>query len=86
MQLIYTAKEETDTNMPKNVDTSLTLNAEESAALVGISRSTFWKLYSQGRTPLPLRLGGRVVRWRREELTAWVAAGCPAREKWRYSR
>lgn len=55
------------------------------AALVGISRTTFWKLYSEGRAPEPLRMSGRVVRWRRDEIAAWVAAGCPPREKWRYA-
>ena len=64
---------------------ALTLDAAESAALVGVSRSTFWKLHSEGRTPAPLRLSGRVVRWRRCELTAWVNAGCPMRENWKFS-
>jgi predicted DNA-binding transcriptional regulator AlpA len=63
---------------------ALTLDASEAAALIGIARSTFWKLHASGRTPAPLRMSGRVVRWRRAELAAWVAAGCPAREKWKF--
>lgn len=64
---------------------ALTLDAAGAAELLGVSRSTFWKLYSEGRTPEPLRLSGRVVRWRREELGAWVRAGCPPRDKWTFS-
>jgi excisionase family DNA binding protein len=60
----------------------LLLTVREAAALIGVSRATFWKLHSQGRVPLPLRLGGRVVRWRKGEVEAWVKAGCPARDKW----
>ncbi|MBI3832501.1 MAG: AlpA family phage regulatory protein [Planctomycetes bacterium] len=64
---------------------SLLLNAKAAAALIDVSESTFWKFHAQGRTPLPLRLGGSVVRWRREELEAWVRAGCPPRHQWKYS-
>lgn len=63
---------------------TLLLEVREAAALVGVSRSTFWKLHSSGRVPLPVRLGGRVVRWRREELQAWVSAGCPPRDHWKF--
>jgi excisionase family DNA binding protein len=68
----------------ENSEPKLIVDAAEAAELIGIARSTFWKLHSSGRTPAPLRLGGRVVRWRRDELAAWVAAGCPPREKWKY--
>lgn len=63
---------------------ALTLDAQECADLIGIARSTFWKLHSSGRTPAPLRLSDRVVRWRRDEMTAWVRAGCPNRSSWKY--
>ena len=36
---------------------------------------------SAGRCPAPLRLAG-CVRWRREELRDWIAAGCPPRREW----
>lgn len=67
-----------------NSDDPLTLDATGAARLIGISRSTFWKLHGMGQTPAPLRLTGRVVRWRRNELTAWIAAGCPRRDQWKY--
>lgn len=61
----------------------LLIDARAAAELLNIGESTLWKLHSQGRIPNPMRLGGRVVRWRREELEAWVRAGCPARHLWR---
>lgn len=59
----------------------LLLNATQCAALCNISRTTWYSLLSSGRVPLPVRLGRRPL-WRRDELTAWVAAGCPARDRW----
>ncbi|MBE7462976.1 MAG: AlpA family phage regulatory protein [Planctomycetes bacterium] len=69
---------------PTHRDLPLLLGAKTAAELVGVSESTFWKLHSQGRIPNPMRLGGRVVRWRRCELSAWVRAGCPSRANWSY--
>ena len=60
---------------------ALLLDSVSAATLLGISRATFWKLHSTGKVPFPIRWG-RLVRWRREELEAWVRAGCPGRENW----
>ena len=60
---------------------SLLLDAWGAGALCGLSRSHFWPMHSAGRVPLPVRLGRRTL-WRRDELTAWVAAGCPMRVRW----
>lgn len=60
----------------------LLLSAAEVAALLGISRSAFYSLLSSGRIgPMQVRLG-RSVRWRVDELQAWVTAGCPSRDRW----
>jgi predicted DNA-binding transcriptional regulator AlpA len=37
--------------------------------------------YSAGRLPKALMLGGR-KRWRKAEILAWIAAGCPDRKRW----
>ena len=63
-----------------NIDVLL-VSAEDSAKLLGISRSQFYRLHSAGKIPLPIRSLGRPM-WSRKELDAWVDAGCPAREKW----
>jgi predicted DNA-binding transcriptional regulator AlpA len=36
---------------------------------------------SRGLLPKPIRLGGS-RKWRRAEIHAWVAAGCPSQEVW----
>lgn len=52
------------------------LNAAEAAQMSGVARRTWWRYCSSGKAPAPVRLGGS-VRWRRSELAAWIAAGCP---------
>jgi predicted DNA-binding transcriptional regulator AlpA len=65
----------------------LLLNAEQTAGLLGISRSKLYALHSAGLLPLPLSLGG-CVRWHRAELAAWLSARnpqtglLPNREQW----
>jgi predicted DNA-binding transcriptional regulator AlpA len=59
----------------------LLLSAVETAALLNISRTSLYALHSSGRLPLPVHLLRRTL-WNFEELKAWTAAGCPARQKW----
>lgn len=59
----------------------LLVDAGEVAKMLGIGTRTVWRLHSGGRIPAPIRLGG-AVRWRRQELIDWIAAGCPARTRW----
>jgi len=63
-------------------DSPMLLDARQAAAQLGVSRSMFWTLHDSGKVPCPVRLSARVVRWRRDELAAWVAAGCPKRSDW----
>lgn len=65
----------------ETADLPLLIDARAAAILCGISRATWWSLHSAGRVPLPIRLGRRTL-WRREEVAAWVAAGCPSRDRW----
>jgi predicted DNA-binding transcriptional regulator AlpA len=59
----------------------LLVDAKAAAKLLGISPRHLLGMHSSGRLPLPVRLGRRRL-WRVAELTAWVAADCPVREKW----
>ena len=59
----------------------LLLSADDCAAVLGISRSTWYAMYQSGKTPLGLKLN-RCHRWSADELRAWVAAGCPPRKRW----
>lgn len=54
----------------------LLLNAEQTARLLGISRSKLYAMHSSGQLPLPVCLGG-CIRWDRDELRAWLSARNP---------
>jgi excisionase family DNA binding protein len=45
--------------------------------LLACSTRHVYRLADGGRMPAPVRLGA-LVRWRRQELLDWLAAGCPA--------
>lgn len=56
--------------------TSVLLNAEEVAAMLGVSERTLWRLLSAGKVPKPVRFG-RSTRWRLTEVKEWIDRGCP---------
>ena len=60
---------------------TLLINANEAAILLGIGRSLFYSLNSEGKLPAPKRLGSRVL-WSKKELEEWVNNDCPNRQKW----
>ena len=64
----------------KTVETLL-ISANEAAELLGIGRSLFYSLNSEGKLPAPKRLGGRVL-WSKQELIEWISVDCPNRQKW----
>jgi excisionase family DNA binding protein len=55
----------------------LMLTVDGVAALLACSPRTVYRLADTGRMPPPVRLGA-LVRWPREAIDAWVAAGCPS--------
>jgi hypothetical protein len=60
----------------------LLLNVEQTAALLNVGSSLIYAMDKTGELgPEGVRLRARRF-WTREELTAWVRAGCPRREKW----
>lgn len=59
------------------------IDAASAAKLRGVSKSGWWSFHSAGKCPLPVRLG-RATRWRQDELSDWIDAGCPARVKWKW--
>jgi len=65
----------------------LLLSREQVAEVLGgCSASHVTRLDRAGKLgPRPLKLGG-CVRWRADELEAWVAAGCPSRVEWQRMR
>lgn len=63
-------------NLSPPVTTEL-LSASDAARMSGVGKRSWWRYVTTGKAPLPVRIGG-AVRWRRAELVAWIAAGCPA--------
>ena len=64
-------------------DASLLIKDVEVCRFAGIGRATFHRLRAAGKIgPQPVRLG-RAVRYRRDEVLRWIAAGCPDSASWR---
>ena len=59
----------------------LLIGAEALAKLLACSVAHVWRMHASGRVPCPVKLG-KLTRWRRVEVEAWVRAGCPARATW----
>jgi predicted DNA-binding transcriptional regulator AlpA len=57
------------------------LSIRHLAELLELSIRSVHRMNSAGRLPRPVRLGGS-VRWRRDEVVRWIAAGCPSRHAW----
>jgi excisionase family DNA binding protein len=56
------------------------LDVRAVAALLNCSPRHVYRLSDAGHMPRPVRLGA-LVRWRREEIDAWLADGCrPGRQ------
>lgn len=52
------------------------ISAKQLAIMLSVSKRTLYRMRSAGELPSPLRIGG-VVRWRLDEITNWIRAGCP---------
>ena len=61
------------------------LTVRQVADRLGVSTRQVWKLTAAEKLPAPVRLS-RSVRWRANELDAWIKADCPARNRWKASR
>lgn len=53
----------------------LLLSVRQVAGLVGCGPQHIRRLSDVGRMPRPMKVG-RLVRWRRAEIKAWIADGC----------
>jgi excisionase family DNA binding protein len=64
---------------PESLDTASALvDIEWVASQLTVSSRHVRRLLDAGSMPLPIRLGS-LVRWRRQEILDWIAAGCPRR-------
>ena len=53
-------------------ETGMYLKIEDAANLAGVGRSTIYDWMERYKFPRPLKLGGRVVRWKASEVIAWL--------------
>ena len=61
------------------------LTAEDLAGSLQIARGSVWRNLAAGRLPSPVRIGG-ATRWRADEVSAWIAAGCPPAARWTWAK
>lgn len=59
------------------------LRADEAAAFCGVGRSTWDELWKAELAPQPGRPRPSLKVWSVDELSAWLASGCPSLEDWR---
>jgi predicted DNA-binding transcriptional regulator AlpA len=69
------AKEATGAPVVESTCAVEMVNARTAAAIVGVSRRSWWRFVADGRAPKPIRLG-RCVRWRLVEIKNWIKDGC----------
>ncbi len=67
--------------MTAPTDRLLAVDAKRLAELLAVSLRTVRRLDSAGKLPRPVRIGG-AVRWRLDEIAAWLASDCPDRNRW----
>lgn len=65
------------TTKPTLVAAASLLDVRAVATLLHCSPRHVYRLADAGRMPPPLRLGA-LVRWQRQILEQWIAAGCPS--------
>ncbi len=66
-----------DADAPAVEPAAAMLDVRAVAALLDCSTPHVRRLADAGKMPRPLRIGS-LLRWRRTDLDAWLAAGCPS--------
>jgi len=70
-------------NVPSDEESSLLVDTREAAKLLNLCGKTLYSMEKDERMPRSIKIG-RAVRWNREELRAWVNAGCPSVDEWQW--
>jgi len=68
-------------NNPNNPEEPALMTARQAWRMCNLSKSAWYKAKAGNRIPAPVKIGG-ALRWRRDEIKRWIAAGCPARSAW----
>ncbi len=59
-------------------DSAVLLRIGSVTRLIGLGRSTIYRLMAESRFPAPVRLSTRAIAWRRSDLDRWSAERPPA--------
>jgi len=62
------------------------LTTNDLCDLLKIHRATLNRLMHLGKVPEPIRVTSSMLRWRKDEIGEWIAAGMPCRAAWEASR
>lgn len=68
-------------NLPNREIRRILISARELSELLNCSLRHVLNMDSTGRIPRPIRLG-KLVRWRIDDINAWLESGAPSREEW----
>jgi len=60
------------------------LSVAQVSEKLGLSERRIWGMVAEQLIPAPVRVAKRLRRWRAAELSAWVEAGCPTADGWRW--
>lgn len=72
---------ETHPDAPQIVPLMMTIG--DLAETLQVSEKTIRRLNIEGRVPQPTKIGNQ-LRWPRQMIVDWVAAGSPRRDEWKW--
>ena len=62
----------------KLAEPPLLIEAAELARMLSVSKPSIWRWMAEGKLPPPIRITAQCLRWNREAVLTWIAAGCRA--------
>lgn len=75
--MTQTANPNTESGTDRDTTSPALVDVQIVASMLDCSSRHVYRLTDAGRMPAPVRLGS-LVRWRRVDVEAWIAAGCRA--------
>ena len=67
--------------MPPTNTASVLIDAAELGRMLLVSKPTIWRMREDGKLPPAIALTSQCIRWRRSDIEAWLAAGCPTQQQ-----
>lgn len=57
---------------------SVLIDAAELSRLLSVSKASIWRWRDARKLPPDITITAQCVRWNRDVVLAWIAAGCPS--------